>query len=143
MDTNYVELEELPVLRVKADMKGKGPHAAFNMLESKLPTLKGRKFYGTFQFIPGGEEYYACVVRIDSDDPEKMELETGLIGGGWYVRSKLMDWEKNLSKLPSLFDEMASTNDVDRTRPSLEFYRSQAEMHLFLPVNSHPLIKAT
>jgi hypothetical protein len=72
-----------------------------------------------------------------------MELETGVIGGGWYVRSKLIDWEKNLSKLPTLFDEMASTNDVDRTRPSLEFYRSQAEMHLFLPVKGHPPIKAT
>jgi hypothetical protein len=59
-------------LRVKADMKRKGPSAAFNLLESKLPTIKGRKFYGTFRPTPGGEEYYACVVRVDSDDPEKM-----------------------------------------------------------------------
>ena len=143
METTYVELQEVPVLRVKADMKGKGPSAAFNLPESKLLTLKGRKFYGTFQFTPDGEEYYACVVRIGFDDPERMQLETGVIPGGWYVRSKLMDWEKNLSKLPSLFEEMARTHDTDPKRPSLEFYRSQAEMHLFLPVRSHPPIEAT
>ena len=143
METTYVELQEVPVLRVKADMKGKGPSAAFNLPESKLLTLKGRKFYGTFQFTPDGEEYYACVVRIGFDDPERMQLETGVIPGGWYVRSKLMDWEKNLSKLPSLFEEMARTHDTDPKRPSLEFYRSQAEMHLFLPVRSHPPIGAT
>jgi hypothetical protein len=143
MQTTYVELEEVPVLRVRADMKGKGPSAAFNLLESKLPTIKGRKFYGTFQPKPDGEDYYACVVRIDTDDPEKMQLETGEIPGGWYVRSKLMDWEKNLSKLAGLFEEMARTHDADPKRPSLEFYRSHAELHLFLPVRSHPPMEAT
>jgi hypothetical protein len=143
METKYVERQEIQVLRVKADMKGKGPSAAFKLLESKLPTLKGRKFYGTFQFTPNGEEYYACVVRIDSDDPEKMQLETGILPGGWYVSSKLMDWEKKIAQLPSLFDEMAHTHDVDPKRPSLEFYRSQSELQLFLPVRSHPLIEAT
>jgi hypothetical protein len=136
METTYVELQEIPVLCVKADVKGKGPSAAFDLLESKLPTLKGRKFYGTFQLKPDGEEYYACVAQIDSDDPKKMQLETGVIPGGWHVRRKLIDWEKNLSKLPGLFGEMARTHDVDPKRPSLEFYRSQAELHLFLPVRS-------
>ena len=136
METTFVELPEMPVLRVKADMKGKGPSGAFNLLESKLPTIKGRKFYGTFQPKPDGEEYYACVVRIDSDDAEKMQLETGVIPGGWYARSKLMDWEKNLSKLAGIFEEMARTHDVDPKRPSLEFYRSHVELHLFLPVRS-------
>jgi len=137
METTYVELQDIPVLRVKADMKGKGPPAAFDLLESKLPTLKGRKFYGTFQPRPDGEEYYACVARIDSDDPEKMQLETGAIPGGWYARRRFPDWEKNLSKLPSTFEEMARTNHVDPSRPSLEFYRSQAELILFLPVLAH------
>jgi hypothetical protein len=78
MQSTYVELQEIPVLRVKADMKGKGPSAAFDLLESKLPSLKGRKFYGTFQPKPDEEEYYACVARIDSDDPDKMKLERDL-----------------------------------------------------------------
>src|SRR5690242_15342875 len=143
METTFVELQEIPVLRVKADIKGKGPPAAFDLLESKLPTLKGRKFYGTFQPRPDGEEYYACVARIDSDDPERMQLETGVIPGGWYARRRFPDWEKNLSKIAATFEEMARINDVDPSRPSLEFYRSQAELILFLPVLTHPSIEAS
>ena len=143
MESNYVELLEVPVLRVRADMNGKGPSAAFDLLESKLPTLKGRKFYGTFQFTPNGEEYFACVVRIDSDDPEKMGLETGVIPGGWYARRKLTDWQNKISKLPGLFEEMARSHETDHSRPSLEFYRSQEEMQLFLPIKSHHQIEPT
>lgn len=57
MNDTYVELNEIPIMRVKADMKGKGPSAAMDLLESKLPTLKGRKFYGVFHETPDGEEY--------------------------------------------------------------------------------------
>jgi hypothetical protein len=136
METNYIELQEKPVLRVRADMKGKGPSVAFDLLESKLPTLKGRKFYGTFQFTPNGEEYYACVVRTDSDDPEKLGLETGVIPGGWYAGRRLTDWQKKIPELPRLFEEMARSHDTDPGRPSLEFYRSQEEMQLFLSIRS-------
>ena len=138
METTYVELQEIPVLRVRANMKENGPSAAFNRLESKLQTIKGRKFYGTWRLRPDGEEYYACVARIDSDNPEKMQLETGAIPGGWYARRRFPDWEKNLSKLPATFEEMARTHDVDPARPSVEFYRSQSELLIFLPVRSHP-----
>src|SRR5437867_12422118 len=103
METSYVELQEIPILRVRADMKGKGPSAAFNLLESKLPTIKGRKFYGTFQPTPEGEEYYACVAQIDPDDKEKMQLETGAIQGVWYARRNLPKYDKNLSNLPATF----------------------------------------
>ncbi|HYY90794.1 MAG TPA: hypothetical protein VE955_02265 [Candidatus Dormibacteraeota bacterium] len=119
-------------------MKGKGPPAAFDLLESKLLTLRGRKFYGTFQLIPVCEEYYACVVRVDSDDPAEMQLETGVIPSGWYARNKLLDWEKHIVELPRPFEEMAQSEDVDPTRPSIEFYRRQAELQLFLPIRSHP-----
>jgi hypothetical protein len=79
MSDSYVELQDIPVMRVRADMKGKGPSAAMNLLESKLPTLKGRKFYGIFRETPDGEEYYACVAEVETDNPSKMQLETGVI----------------------------------------------------------------
>ena len=124
MEITFVELQEIPVLRVRADMKGEGPSAAFKLLESKLPTIRGRKFYGTFQPGPDGEEYYACVARIDSDNPEGTQLETGVIPGGWYACRIFPDWEKNLSKLPETFEEMARTHEVD-PRASLHRVLSQ------------------
>lgn len=138
MTDTYVELQELPVMRVKADMKGKGPAEAMQILESKLPSLKGRKFYGTFRELPDGEEYYACVAQIKTDDPRKMQLESGVIPGGMYARRKVLDWEKIIreGKLPALFSEFARAHDIDPNRPSIEFYRSQVELQLLVPVRS-------
>lgn len=129
-----VFLEDTPVLRVRADWKAGGPPAAFNRLESNLPTLKGRKFYGIFKASPEGEEYFACVARIESDDPEAMHLEEGLIPGGWYARRKLLNWEEDVSKIGKTFDEMANKCKVDGERQSIEFYRSQIEVLLYLPI---------
>jgi hypothetical protein len=131
-----VERADLRVLRVKADMQGKGPPAAFELLESKLPSLKGRRFYGSFLIVPGGEEYYACVERVDTDDPEKMHLDNGVLPGGWYVRRKVTEWEPKISQFPEIFSDLAKGQEVDPTRPSLEFYRSRIELHLLLPVRA-------
>jgi hypothetical protein len=80
---NIIELHDIQVMRVRADMKGNGPSAAFDLLESRLATIKGRKFYGVFRLLPNGEEeYYACVEISETDNPEKMSLETGTIPGG-------------------------------------------------------------
>jgi hypothetical protein len=130
--------EELPVLRVLADWGAGGPAAAMAHLESRLPTLKNRKFYGCFRPLPEGEEYYACVARIDSDDPEGMQLDTGVIPGGLYARRRLLGWSKELTQMATLFEQMNRANDVDPERPSLEFYRSQSEVLLFVPVRPSP-----
>ncbi|HTW39738.1 MAG TPA: GyrI-like domain-containing protein [Thermoplasmata archaeon] len=135
MDT-FVERDEVEVLRVLADWTGGGPAEAMHRLEARLPSLKGRRFYGTFRMLPTGEEYYACVERVESDDPAQMGLETGTIPGGLYLRRKLSDWQKVIAegKLGEQFEEMLRTCHPDRSRPSIEFYRSMAEMHLLEPV---------
>jgi len=138
MATTYVEIPAFAVLRVRADMNGAGPPAAFHVLESMLPTLKGRKFYGSFLIGPDGEEYYACVARVDSDDPEKLQLDAGMIPGGWYARRKLLDWESKIPELPKLFEDLARTEDVAPERPSLEFYRSHTELQLLVPIRNPP-----
>lgn len=143
MPDSYVQLQEIPVMRVKADMNGAGPSGAMELLESKLPSLKGRKFYGCFRELPDGEEYYACVARIDTDDPNRMQLDTGVIPGGMYARRKVQNWEKVIrdGQLPQLMQDFTQAHDIDPSRPSLEFYRSQAELLLFVPVRSSPQMR--
>jgi hypothetical protein len=135
MDT-YVERSEVEVLQVKADMKGSGPAGAMRLLESKLPTLKGRKFYGAFRLLEESEEYFACVERIASDDPTRMGLDVGTLPGGLYVRRKLNDWERIIAsgKLGEHFQELIRTHEFDQSRPEIEYYRSMSELHLLLPV---------
>jgi hypothetical protein len=135
---SYVERVEVKVLRVRADMKGDGPAGAMALLESKLPGLKGRKFYGAFRELEDGEEYFACVERMVGDDPAQMGLETGILPGGLYVRRKLYNWEDIIAagKLGDHFREMIQTHGIDRSRPEIEHYRSMTQLNLLLPVLS-------
>ena len=117
------------------------PSAAFDILESKLPSLRGRRFYGAFRMPANGEEeYYACVEMMDGDNPVTMQLEPGLIPGGKYAKRKLMGWEKIVreGRLPAIFQEFVSSLepyvDHDEIRPSLEFYRTREELILFMPM---------
>jgi hypothetical protein len=138
MADSYVELRDLPVLRVRADMKGRGPAEAFARLEAKLPTLKGRRFYGVI-YLDAHDElqtYFACVDRQPTDDPSALEVEDGIIPGGLYARCKFPEWQKNLGQLKGAFDELARRHQLDGARPSLEFYRSQQELWLMVPVRS-------
>jgi hypothetical protein len=133
---SYIERSEIEVLKVRADLRGKGPAEAFRQLESKLASLRGRHFYGTIRILPDGEEYFACVERAPGDDPSSMGLESGQIPGGLYVRRKIFDWERVIAtgKLPAIGREMVETYRVDRTRPELEFYRTKSELHILIPV---------
>jgi len=133
---SYVERRDVTVLRVLADWKGGGPAEAMHRLESKLPSLKGRRFYGTFRLLPEGEEYFACVEKTSADDPIAMNLEVGTIPGGSYIRRKVTDWETVIAagKLGSIFEEIVGHYHVDRSRPSVEYYRSMSELHVLVPV---------
>ena len=133
---SYVERSEIEVLRVRADMKGKGPSEAFRQLEARLSTLRGRHFYGSIRILPDGVEYFACVERVAGEDPVALGLELATLAGGLYVRRKILDWEAVIAagKLPSIGREMVETYRVDPSRPELEFYRSHTELHLLIPV---------
>jgi len=133
---SFVERAEVEVLRVLADWKGGGPAEAMRRLEARLPSLKGRRFYGTFRLLAEGEEYFACVEKFAADDPGAMGLEVGVIPGGLYARRKVFEWEKVIAagRLGAIFQNMVAHYPVDRTRPDIEYYRSMRELHLLVPV---------
>jgi len=135
MDT-IVDRPAVEVLRVRADMKGSGPKAAFEALESKLSSLKGRKFFGTIRMLDDGEEYYACVEKLTTEDPEALGLEVATIPGGKYVRRRVWDWESVVAagKMKEISQEFARGYELDPDRPSIEFYRSVKELHILLPL---------
>jgi hypothetical protein len=127
-----VTLEDIQVMYLRADEGPVGARAAFEKIEAKLPALRGRKFYGTYQ----GGEYRACVAVLPDDDAGKLGLQTWVIPGGLYVREKMTDWASRLPEIGNAFVAMADREKarVDAARPSIEFYRSQRELILFLPV---------
>lgn len=132
---NYqeVKLEPINVLCVSSHAGVKGSAEVFEKLESKLPTLKGRKFYGVLEGSPKNGIYRACVAQEPGDNSK--EFEKWIIPGGKYGRAKIEDWEKHIESIASIFSEIADKYKTDPNRPCIEFYKSQKELILLLPVN--------
>ncbi len=78
MHVTEVELEDISVMWFVAKDGPSGARAAFDELESKLPSLRGRKFYGTYH----EGEYRACVAMNEGDDPHAIKLSTWVIREG-------------------------------------------------------------
>jgi hypothetical protein len=131
----FVERDAVDVFRYPADMTGAGPKPAFDVLLATLPHLLDRGIYGTFRARDGPPEYYACAQRLPSDPASYRHLETGTILGGLYVRRVYLgDWRLAIQDIPGNFHRLVDEFSHDATRPSIEFYRGDTELQLFLPV---------
>lgn len=122
-------LTDVTVMYLTAENMEKIPET-FRKLEASLPSMKGRKFYGTFH----KGIYKACVAIKDGDNPSELGLETEIIPGGKYVSGKMDNWQEQIGKIGQWFMDMTKQCDVDETRPSIEFYRSMKELVMYLPV---------
>jgi len=127
-----VTLEEIKVMFVVSPSGPQGAGEAFDRLEARLPSIKGRKFYGAM--LNG--EYRACVALEPQDAPAAMGLETWTIPGGAYARRKLPRWSERLPEIGKIFGVLAAEYPRDPARPNVEFYRSQKELLLFMAVTS-------
>jgi hypothetical protein len=133
MARTEVILEPVDVMYVEAEGGLSGIRQAWKELESKLSNLGGRRFYGTYQI--SDKVYRACVSIIREEEPELFKLQAWTIPGGKYLRERLSDWSKKPEKMGEIFESMAQERESDRSRPSIEFYRSQQEVILFLPIS--------
>lgn len=130
MDRKAVE-----VFRYPADMTGAGPRPAFDVLAAVLPHIRARGCYGTYRARDGPPEYFACAERLPSDPDRYPDLESGTIPGGLYVRRVLIgDWRQMISEIPRNFQRLVQEFPVDRSRPSIEYYRGDHELELLVPV---------
>ncbi len=138
MSFTVIELEDIPVAFVKVE--GGPTHAAkaFAELEARMGSFRGKRFYGVFDVNTG--EYRACV-RLDENNPDSMGLDSGTIPGRKYARTKIVDWTGKEHTIGPTFDELVkncieSGHEIDITRPSIEFYRSQQELFLLVPISN-------
>ncbi len=109
--------------------------AAFDKLESSLPALRGRKFYGYFD--PETEEYRACEATIPDDpDPAPLGFKRWTVPAGTYVYETMMNWQSKIPTIHSTFEKLIEENRpaVDRSRPMLEYYRGFEELRIMVPV---------
>lgn len=127
-----VELKDTPVMCVVADGGMSGIRKAWDRLEEPFDTFVGRRFYG----VRWGDEYRACVALSEEDDPEALDLEHWVIPGGLYVSCRIDEWPRHTHQIPRRFAALEKTATVDRDRPAIEYYRTERELILYVPVVS-------
>lgn len=134
-----ISLEPISVMFVESPSGPEGSGEAFSKLEAGFHSLKGRKFYATFQYPDG--PYRACVAIEKGDNPAAPGFEVGVIPGGSYARGKLENWSDRPLEILEEFDKLSEAyrGRFDPSRPSIEFYKSQKELILLLPIRTTDL----
>jgi hypothetical protein len=128
-----VTMQSIPVMYVAGERGRPVPEQApraYERLEAKLPSLRGRRFYGAL--VEG--EYRACVAIAAEDDPAALPHPTWTLPGGRYAREKIADWEAHRDRIGPAMEALRRRPDFDPTRPCIEYYRSQRELLLLAPV---------
>lgn len=107
---------------------------SWRRLEARLSSLRGRKFYGLTYFENGELVYYAGVQPLNEEEAASLGFPRITLKGGKYARVKLMDWNKYADEIGPIFDELMEEYKKDPNGPTVEFYRSQSELHLMIPI---------
>ncbi len=128
------DFPEVKVMYVKSESGAKGARQAFDKLESNLPSLKGRKFYGLILGTPPNDEYWACVELTAEDKPKEWDFQIGVVPAGKYIQERIDNWNNDTSLIGKTFQKLAEENDLDKSRPCVEFYRSTRDMLIRVPV---------
>ncbi len=129
---SILNIDPIPMLYVESEGGPAGARSAFHMLEHKFSSLRGRKFYGLIS--DEGRKYLACTALISEDEPNILGLPVLTLSGGKYVRVRVEDWSDKLEDIILTFRDLAKRYAEDPTRPRVEFYRSQRELFLMLPI---------
>jgi hypothetical protein len=129
-----VDMPDVRLMVSRADEFPSGIEAAWEKLESKLPSFKGRKFYGLTFCEGSGLAYFAGVEPQSDEEVSSLGFPTMTIKGGKYARAKLLDWSNRTDKIGEVFGELMRDYPMDPNGPSVEFYRSHSELHLLIPL---------
>jgi integron-associated effector binding protein len=130
---NRVERDVTRVLYVRAEDVPEKIRAAWEELESRFESLKGRRFYGAFYSETG--EYRACVEMQPDDDADALGLERDVLPGGSYARVRLRGEPPAVyERIGPTFEELSREVEFDRARPNLEFYRRRDEIDVLAPL---------
>ena len=138
MQTTILEQPALRLISAKAKKFPEGTRNAFAAIENRLSTLRGRKMYGVIFNTPSGLEYHAGLVPESESEEQRFGFPVIEIPAGLFVRTKLLNWSQHTDQIGPLIDQMIARFGIDCSRPTLEYYRSQRELHLLVPISKRP-----
>lgn len=134
MNSSVVHRDAMVLIVARAESFPEDIQAAFHQIESKLQTLRGRRFYGLTYDRPEGLEYFAGLVPESDEEPQQLGLSTLEVPAGSWARTRLHDWADDLDRIPMVVEALVEEHGLDTSRPVMEYYRSSTEMDVLVPV---------
>ena len=129
-----IEQPDIQLVVCRAKEFPAGIKDSWDQLESRLPSLKGRKFYGLTFMENDQLAYYAGLEPLNEEEIASLGFPILTLKGGKYARVKLMDWNEHTDQISEIFGELMKQYKKDPSGPTVEFYRSQSELHLLIPL---------
>ena len=137
MSTSIIHQPALRLITRKSQSFPDGNREAFNAIESRLDSMKGRKFYALVFEVGDTIEYFAGLIP-ESEEEERRFTSEGFgvseVEAGTWARAKLENWESKIDQIGPTIGSMIAEFGYDPSKPQIEFYRSRAELHLLVPV---------
>jgi hypothetical protein len=129
-----IEQPDIELIVCRASEFPAGIKDSWQRLESKLASLKGRRFYGLTFFEGGRLVYYAGLQPVNDEEVASLGFPTMRLKGGKYARVKLQDWNNHTDEIGPIFDGLMEEYEKDPGGPTVEFYRSHSELYLMIPI---------
>lgn len=109
---------------------------AFDKLIQKTGDCAGsRNYYGLSDFKNGKMAYYALAEERFPNEAEKYNYEKFNIEKGNYLTIEVSEWQKKTNCIKDVFSEIIKDSRVNKTKPAIEWYKSENEMLCLVQMN--------
>lgn len=107
---------------------------AFDILSKQIPNGLERSYYG-ISWIEGTTiVYYAAAEQKEEGEAAKYNAREFTIDSGNYLCEELFEWMKKTESIKDIFERMMSDPRVDKTKPAVEWYKSDQEMWCMIKI---------
>ena len=115
---------------------------AFSSLLNMIPDGFKRSYYGlSYMDDKGKMVYIATAEEKDEGEAEKYNCERYTVEKGEYLAVTLDDWLKKVDCIKDIFHEMMEDDRADKTRPVVEWYKTETEMLCLVKMRQHETIQ--
>ena len=117
-----------PVFGLEVKTFPLGIGETFEKLVKMLPGGFDRSFYGISYMKNGKMIYYAAAEEKNDGEAEKYGCEQLMVEKGEWLIESINNWRSKTDCIKDVFMEMMKDENVDKTKPAVEWYMNDKEM---------------
>jgi predicted transcriptional regulator YdeE len=119
-----------------------GVKEAFGALLDTIPEGFKRSYYGLSHMDDKGKMVYLATAEEKYEgEAEKYNCERYIVEKGEYLAVPVNDWLKKIDCIKDVFHDMMEDDRADKTKPVVEWYKTETEMLCLVKIKEHETIQ--